>query len=336
MTPAQIETWVLSIVERVTSGGRAEDDRVECKAIWPDPPGGAARQLAGQANAARGAPVLWIIGLDEDAHRVTGAGDLDPATWWPQVERRFAELAPNVRTFSVPVESGQTVMALFFETDRAPYVVTTDSQGGVQREVPWRSAAGTRTAHRRELLQMVIPAVEVPTLHLISVHNLEAHVITETDDGTVTRELRFYGAGRAFFDAAATAMLPAHLAEGTVRFDGPAGTFEAQLAINFHHKSFGMIGNSRREEPHPAGVDVSSSGIYINGPGALEFNVTGASPAAAEPMLTAAKSCRLSVSLAVARSDRRVQAALDLERQPPRGDRGRNYWAGSGSGEDPP
>ena len=53
----------------------------------------AARKIAGHANAARGEPILWIIGLDEDDHQVTGASDVELADWWAQAT---AALSPDV------------------------------------------------------------------------------------------------------------------------------------------------------------------------------------------------------------------------------------------------
>src|SRR6266498_182530 len=72
MLSQHIEGRVLNLVERVLNGARIEDFRVECKGTWPSA-AKAARQIAGHANAARGEPILWIIGLDEDNNRVTGA-----------------------------------------------------------------------------------------------------------------------------------------------------------------------------------------------------------------------------------------------------------------------
>jgi hypothetical protein len=153
MTKQQLEYLVLQAADRIRNGQPHEDQLVELKRDWPDP-ADAARQLAAIANAALGEPVVWIVGL----HRtdgIVGAADQELANWWPAVVRRFdegvaPELAPN---FNVPVSIQEpdgsewtvTVVALQFETDRAPYVVTC-STGQVHREVPWRSATGIRRA----------------------------------------------------------------------------------------------------------------------------------------------------------------------------------------------
>jgi hypothetical protein len=64
MNPTQIETWALRVIERVEARQPNEDSRVELKREWPAQPNRAARQIAGHVNAARGEPVLWLIGLN--------------------------------------------------------------------------------------------------------------------------------------------------------------------------------------------------------------------------------------------------------------------------------
>lgn len=81
-----------------------------------------ARQIAGLANAARGNPITGIIGLDEDAHTITGtATDVEAANRWPVVQRRFAGgIGPELDTvLHVTTEHGPVVV-LHFTTDRSP------------------------------------------------------------------------------------------------------------------------------------------------------------------------------------------------------------------------
>ena len=65
MKAIEIEYWALRILERVEKHQPIEDTWVELKAEWPVETAKTARQLAGHANAARGEPVLWLIGVDE-------------------------------------------------------------------------------------------------------------------------------------------------------------------------------------------------------------------------------------------------------------------------------
>lgn len=106
MDRGRLEARVFDIVDRVVAGGRAEDDLVECKSRWIDP-AKAARRLAGQANAARGDDVVWIVGLDENGHRVVPLDDTDPANWWPQVQKPFADaVSPDITVVNVPTPHG--------------------------------------------------------------------------------------------------------------------------------------------------------------------------------------------------------------------------------------
>jgi hypothetical protein len=159
MTPADVEFRVGELLDRVSKHQVVESQLTELKTTWPDPPDRAARQLAGHANAARGAPILWIIGADEKTGKViTPAGD--HLQWWQQVQRRFDELAPElVFDLAVPYR-GQTVRALVFDTRRAPYVVKLE--GGDRLEVPWREATGTRSARHSDLIRVLVPQARVP------------------------------------------------------------------------------------------------------------------------------------------------------------------------------
>ncbi|MBN1261349.1 MAG: ATP-binding protein, partial [Anaerolineae bacterium] len=169
MRPYQIEGWVLDIVDRVKTGQPIEDSRVELKATWIEPDR-AARRIAGHANAARGAPILWVIGVDEDSG-IVGASQEELANWYPQVKAQFDGIAPTLSHYNIPAE-GRTVVALYFETDRAPYVVKNlayGQKGGgpVSLEVPWREGTSTRSATRADLLRILIPLQPLPSFEIL-------------------------------------------------------------------------------------------------------------------------------------------------------------------------
>src|SRR5438105_3186644 len=119
MTDLQIEAWARQVIEQVAIGHPSETARIELKSNWPDDHARASRQLAALANAARGEPVLWIIGVDEKAG-VVGVPKEDLAKWWPAVERWFDSVAPVMRDLAFRVND-LTVVVLHFETDRAPF-----------------------------------------------------------------------------------------------------------------------------------------------------------------------------------------------------------------------
>jgi len=153
MRPNEIETWVLSIIERAQSGQPIEDFRVEMKEEWIDPVR-AARRIAAHANAARGIPVLWLIGVGERGE-VKGAAYSELSRWHSEMESKFDDLAPKLLTDLNIAVQGKTVVALLFETERAPYVVKNPDGGTVTLEVPWREATGVRSAKRVDLLRIL-------------------------------------------------------------------------------------------------------------------------------------------------------------------------------------
>lgn len=169
----EIESWVLRIVERVEHRLNIEDDsRVELKRAWIDPKI-AARKIAGHANTANGEPILWIIGLDEKKG-VMDLEDIEVANWYPQVEKRFDQgVAPDLKCVNVPVED-KYVVALYFETTRAPFVIKNPNGGKIEREVPWRTGTRTTSARRQDLIKLLYPRVLMPKIEIqkISFYNL--------------------------------------------------------------------------------------------------------------------------------------------------------------------
>lgn len=168
MRKTDLELWVRRIASQVLAGQPNEDFRVELKATWPTEISRIARRLAGLANAAHGELVLLIIGLDGKGQQVTGASDTDLAKWWRQVEAQFNELAPRLLLdLNVPVEE-KILTALLFETDRAPYIVSTGQPGAVIREVPMRVGTEIRSATRGDLVSILVPQAHLPELTLLT------------------------------------------------------------------------------------------------------------------------------------------------------------------------
>lgn len=158
MKNSQIERWALEIIDRVEAHQPIEDSRVELKAKWPDDPAKAARRIAGHANAARGEHILWLIGVDEE-NGVLGVDYREMTDWFAGVSKQFDGLAPRCYDLNVPTGKGRTVVALLFETDRAPFVVVNPAFGntkgeGVRFEVPWREGTQVRTATRSDLIRL--------------------------------------------------------------------------------------------------------------------------------------------------------------------------------------
>ena len=121
-------------MERALAGHKVEDNRVELKSEWPDPGYKTARRIAAHANSANSDDILWVIGIDEKAHKVVPISQVELANWWPRVQRGFDGPAPELHNLSVTTDSGQ-VEALHFTTNQAPYV-NTEGGGQVEREIP--------------------------------------------------------------------------------------------------------------------------------------------------------------------------------------------------------
>jgi hypothetical protein len=176
MRPSQIEAWALKVIEQVEARQPTEDSRVELKAQWPDvstteKARNVARQIGGHANAARGEPILWLIGVDQLGAVVNGVDFNELSVWFGKVKTEFDGLAPSLTDLNVP-HNGLTVAALLFQTERPPFVVRNPVDGlpkcgPVSLEVPWREGTSTRSASREELLRLLIPVQKLPELEVL-------------------------------------------------------------------------------------------------------------------------------------------------------------------------
>jgi len=140
-TNVQYEARVLDIIDRVKRKQNVEDELVELKQDWPPDGARAGRLIAAHANAARGLPIWWLIGVDEKTGTITGASFAEFSAWHAQVNAQFDGVAPDlIFQRNVPVD-GKSVVALVFDTSRAPFVVKNPAfgktKGEVEFEVPW-------------------------------------------------------------------------------------------------------------------------------------------------------------------------------------------------------
>lgn len=157
MNAQEIELWARDIVERVLSNKPVEDSRVELKAAWLEGEKAALR-LAGHANAARGLPILWLIGVDENKKMLTSIDHLERESWYTSVQKHFDGFAPRLSCDVNLRITDSVVVALYFETDReAPYVIKSSKGGFPDFIVPWREGTRLRAARRDELLRILVP-----------------------------------------------------------------------------------------------------------------------------------------------------------------------------------
>lgn len=311
-----LESRVLAIVEAVLSGRQVEDDRVELKTTWPTAAHKTARQIAGHANTAGGEPILWIVGLDEKARTFGATSGTEPADWWASVRQHFVEVAPEMSILRVPVGADNDVMVMQFTSDRAPYVVSVEGGGRVQREVPWREGNSTRTAHRHEMIRSIVAEASVPALELIGglVEVLEfvGSDYYENHENARIGDFKVQTALHMFVSARAFAYLPEHrqslsLSAAGVRID--LGQF--RLRGSYRFEGFTQSGIRRRVPSGNVSV-LGDSGVEVNGPGELSLRGEQVLGVAEGQAFVGVDDVDLALDMPVDRSDRLARLAARL------------------------
>lgn len=270
MTPSALEAWVLRIVDQVTRGEHTEDSRIELKREWPKP-SNAARLIAGHANAARGASILWIIGLDESSG-VYGAPKEELANWYNSVKQSFDGVPPVLYDLNV-VAHGKTLVALLFETDRAPYVVKNPAfgspgGGSVEREVPWREGRSTLSARREHLLRLLVPTIDQPEVEVLSC--TVSASIEQLADKTDVEKWDLHGT-LYLSPRGSEVVIPFHrtkltIIQGNQRCVGPWKHFRM-----FPPSRFDISGGSFGSRADSETVSATSSEVILSGPGKVHF-----------------------------------------------------------------
>jgi hypothetical protein len=304
MRPAALEGRVLAAVEALRSGVTPEDDFTECKARWPEKT--TARQLAGLANRAAGEPIIYIVGVHDKTGQVTDPGPTDPNDWWAGMRGQFDQTPPDIIVhMQVFVEAGEAVHAYAFDTSRAPYVVKTS---GSALDVPYRDSTGTRSAHRHELVRMLLPTVNTPPAVLLHAQ-LSASWRAAQDEGELEHGRRtpaqaeiayFGGNATCFFEHIGphAVMLPTHGMKGSVQ----CADWRGEIEVSTYPPS------DKNRLPTQFGVEVRSDGIVISGPGTATFYVQGSIPLDEMASFEAATEVELSLMFDVVGSTRAVHA----------------------------
>lgn len=258
MTPEQrLEIKVLSWVDQVLRGRRIEGSIVDCKAVWPTDHQRSARQIAGLCNAAQGADVVWLIGIDEDAAQLTQYPAVEIADWWSQVSSRFDDVAPGLFSLSVPVAEGHQVIALQFSSSRAPYVIKLKPGGPSEREVPWRDGTRTRSAYRYELQRLLAPTAELPSCELT---NCFANAKWQRDDSHQVAYVRFGVTGRILINPIEIPIL--------LPSEGVAASLSLHDSLEepaFETLSLEVV--QMADSQIPGAIRSTSDGFLIEGPG---------------------------------------------------------------------
>ena len=315
MKKNEIEYWVLSVIERVNKNQPVEDDRVELKGTWIDAVS-AARRIAGHANAAKGEDILWLIGVDEK-DGVKGVEHKDYAEWFDKVTSQFDErLVPQSVCINVPYES-KTVLAILFETDRAPYVVKNPAGGSIQFEVPWRTNTSTKTANRRQLLQILLPQQRIPNIELLS-GELQVYEDVHEKDWHWTLNLQLYASS----NIKTPLVIPFHQCEVLVEFEKGIMQFELDNvelmppSLKKGGWSYVKVGEpniapSQRPQHDSVTIDGTSSELIISGAGKFTLSGKGSTQKIESDILS--RNVNLNIKLQPVDTDRFIRIELSMD-----------------------
>jgi hypothetical protein len=281
----EIEAWVLRVIDQVARKSHAEDSLVELKSTWPKP-AAAARQIAAHSNAARGAPILWIIGVDE-VSGVSGANPTELADWFSAVRSNFDHVYPELQDLNVCIGE-HTVVALLFQTDRAPFLVknaTFGSSGGgsVEWEVPWREGRKTRTACREDLFRLVAPLTRLPELECLDCL-VFARMEKNVSEGS-TQRWYLHGSLYVVPSGSEPLVIPFHRCSVTVKL--ASGNFIdswADFRLSPPRKMSVTSGTGLSSRIDSMTVESSSSEVIITGPGRVTFEASVTADLEPEPI----------------------------------------------------
>lgn len=281
----QIEAWALRVIERTAHNQPIEDARVELKSDWPADSVKAARQIAGHANAARGEPILWMIGIDENKG-IVGANSEEMADWYSKVKSHFDGIAPLITNLSIPVED-KTVVALFFETDRSPFVVKNPTHGQpnggpVQWETPWRENNSIRTATRSDLIKLLMPIQQIPVFEVMDGSLSVGPTNTKNDlKGDLELLWQFFLKLYVIPKSELKMVIPFHHCEALLARPNPAHQISFN-EITLEPPSRMMIIPGERlgmsSEVDSLTIQGTSTEVLIHGPGIVELRVDTKSP----------------------------------------------------------
>jgi hypothetical protein len=233
-TRLQMEAQIREILARFRDGDRGHEDLfVELKRELPSDALRAARRIAALCNSAHGAEALWIVGVEEKTGQAHPAAqqNIDIGRWWPQIQRCFDDVTPDVRHVIVHIDDGYPVIGLFFTTDQAPYVIKLPD-GLTQKEIPWREATNTRSATRREIVRMLAPAVDTPVIdHIQTSLSYKRFVADSHVRDSITARLRLDM--QLFVDATRQVAFPMHRQELSIQLGDSNFDLDSRLHFEF-------------------------------------------------------------------------------------------------------
>jgi hypothetical protein len=135
-----------------------------------------------------------LIGVDEKNRKLANADPVELANWYKSVESFFDGFAPRLPIDANVRIDGNTVVALYFETQQgAPFVVEGTKGSYPEFVVPWREGTALRAARRDDLLRILVPIRRFAALIDELNYNLALAQATPTNEslGTLFREKEF-------------------------------------------------------------------------------------------------------------------------------------------------
>jgi hypothetical protein len=283
ITQAWLEAQVNDAIERVLRGSRPEDTRIELKGGEVKNIQRTARQLAAHANAARGEPIVWIIGLNENDRRVDGERVGEFSTWIAQIESCFSGAPPYVVLHRSIAHEGKDVLGIVFDTKYAPFVIKNPTfatdKDNQEFEVPWRYGTRAFSAKKSELVRILVPLAELPECELLSCELCTATSIMFTNKKSLTLNakvyvisrtggrvfipfhrcvFRFRVAGNGTWTIAQPPYVEAQSASSLVRLGDTEAVVDGAGMMDMR-ANISMIGDAFREETIDAAIEVGTS-----------------------------------------------------------------------------
>lgn len=189
-----------------------EDSLVEFKREWPEP-SKFARQFAGLANAARGERILLIVGFDDKERKFFSFTSRNVLEWWSQMVPKFIDKPPHMIGDLLVNVDGQSVHAVAFDTSEGPYLVSV-GPNSQQLEVPWRTATGTRSANKGDLLSLLYSRRRFSS----EIVNCQVnHTVRTPTNFSRQLEIRFY----VFIDGDGPLYFPQHRRRESISLELP-------------------------------------------------------------------------------------------------------------------
>ena len=212
---------------------------------------------------------------------------------------------PDVTDLVVPY-NGVTVVALLFETVRAPFVVRNPLFGSVRgeiisHEVPWREGTSIRSASRSNLIKLLIPSVALPEIEILSAELIASK--SDRDDSRLNWNLsaKLYLVSQV----AGELIIPKHRCEFSFEVQGVLGRTSFSQIFLSAPSVYGVARAIRTSLT----VESTSTEVIVNGAGLVMLSASASSKNDRE---FSSAPARIVGTIRTAHDDRPIVIALTL------------------------